>query len=445
MTFLAPGFFVASLAVAAAVVALHFIVTRQPRAGVLPTARFVPDLPATATARATRPSDLLLMLLRVLIVLAIGAGLARPIFKPSRQASARVIVADGSRSVTDAPALRDSVKQYYRDGDAIVVFDSAARVLRGKSSDSLTRINPSKALGNLSAGLIAAFRAASALRDNADSLELVVVSPLAVNEADAATDSIRSLWPGRARVVRSGVSESAPLPAPEPVQVRAAAGDPLSISIARLGSTAAIGSKIVRDATSADDLAWAEGGQRTLVDWPVTDRPRGAVSRAKIDTVGGVISGPSIVVSAFPRRWVYPADSIRAATVVARWVDGEPAAVEWQQGSGCVRSVSVPVNPVGDLSLSSGFVRFAGAMTRPCIGRESQPGVPQAELSLLAGRGGLASRDAFTPRDDVRSTLAPWLLGLGLLAAIAELLVRRKRSEAVASSQIRRAKLGRAA
>ena len=62
MTFLAPGFFFASLAVAAAVIALHFIVTRQPRAGILPTARFVPNMPATATARATRPSDIPLML-----------------------------------------------------------------------------------------------------------------------------------------------------------------------------------------------------------------------------------------------------------------------------------------------------------------------------------------------------------------------------------------------
>ena len=122
MTFLAPGFFFASLAVAAAVVALHFIVTRQPRAAVLPTARFVPDLPATATARATTPSDFLLMLLRVLLVLAVGAALARPVFKPSRTASARVILVDASRAVGDISAIRDSALHYYREGDAVVVF-----------------------------------------------------------------------------------------------------------------------------------------------------------------------------------------------------------------------------------------------------------------------------------------------------------------------------------
>ncbi len=82
MSFLAPGYFVASLAVAAAIVALHFIVTRQPRAGILPTARFVPDTRATTVARARRPSDLLVMLCRVLLVLAAGAGLAKPVSRP---------------------------------------------------------------------------------------------------------------------------------------------------------------------------------------------------------------------------------------------------------------------------------------------------------------------------------------------------------------------------
>jgi hypothetical protein len=445
MTFLAPGFFLASLAVAAAVVALHFIVTRQPRAGVLPTARFVPDLPSTATARATRPSDLLLMLLRVLLVLAMGAGLARPIFKPSRSASARVILADASRNVGDFAALRDSVRRYYRDGDAIVVFDSSARVIEGMASDSLNAINTSKASGKFSAGLIAVFRAASALRDNADSLELVVVSPFAASEIDAATDSIRSLWPGRARIVRAGLSEFTSLPASEPVQLRAPASDPLAISVARLGIAGATNARILRAAPSADDVAWVGAGQRALIEWPVNDRPRGAISRERVNTVGGVVSDESLVVAAFPRKWIYPADSIRGGEVVARWVDGEPAAVEWPEATGCVRSVSVPVNPVGDLPLSTSFVRFTAAMVRTCSGNVPYAAASQAELAALAGRGGLAPRDEFQPRDDVRSTLAPWLLGLALLAAVAELFVRRRRSEAMATSAVRESRMGRAA
>ena len=172
MTFLAPGFFFASLAVAAAVVALHFIVTRQPRAGILPTARFIPDMPATATARATRPSDLLLMLLRVLLVLAAGAGLARPILKPSRGKEARVILADVSRSSKDSVAIRDSVRALYRTHDVIVAFDSSARVFSGDSTGSL---HFTQGRGNLSAALIAAMRSGSSLRDRADSVALLIV------------------------------------------------------------------------------------------------------------------------------------------------------------------------------------------------------------------------------------------------------------------------------
>ena len=91
MTLLAPGFFWAAIAVSAGIVALHFIVTRQPRAVVLPTARFVPDSPATAAARDARPADLLLLFLRVLVVLAAGAALAKPILQPTKRPEARVI------------------------------------------------------------------------------------------------------------------------------------------------------------------------------------------------------------------------------------------------------------------------------------------------------------------------------------------------------------------
>src|SRR5213592_994027 len=114
MSFLAPGFLFASLAVAAAIVALHFIITRQPRAGILPTARFVPDTPATTVAPAKRPSDVALMLLRMLIILAAGAGLAKPVLTPSRRAEARVLLIDVSRSARDSLATRDSVRAMYR-------------------------------------------------------------------------------------------------------------------------------------------------------------------------------------------------------------------------------------------------------------------------------------------------------------------------------------------
>ncbi|MGI9044240.1 MAG: BatA domain-containing protein [Gemmatimonadaceae bacterium] len=433
MMFLAPGYFLASLAVAMAIVALHFIVTRQPRAGILPTARFVPELPATATARATRPSDLLLMLLRVLLVLAVGAGLAQPVVKPSRGEDARVILVDASRSVADIDALRDSVRSVYRPQDALVVFDSSARILAGDGGDSIDVLSSSARRGNLSAALIVAMRAGSSLRESADSLELLIVSPFAGEEAGPALDSVRSLWPAGARLVVAGRGEPRPEPAGalslQRAEIREAApADPLSVT-ADLASAAG-GAAIVRRGLSDADSA-REGA---LVDWPASARPRGASPRAVADTIGGVTADFTTVVAGFERRWIYASDSIAGGEIIARWVDGEPAAVEWKNGDSCLRSVSVPVPSAGDLAIRGDFVSLFAILAAPCLGdREAVP-MTVSLLATLRGNGGLVPREAFRPRGDVRSWLAPWLIALGLAAAVIELFVRRRTAPATRES-----------
>ena len=428
MTFLAPGFFVASLAVAAAVVALHFIVTRQPRAGILPTARFVPDLPATATARATRPSDLALLLLRVLLVLAAGAGLAKPIVKPSRGVEARVILADVSRSVQDTAALNDSVRAMYRSHDVVVAFDSSARVVSG---DSISHLHGARARGNLSAALIAALRAGSGLRDRADSVELVIISPFAAEELDAATDSIRGLWPGRARIVPVRDRDSVATSAKPSLEIRAQQGDPLAVAVAQAESNSDASAIIIRSGAST------ESAGRATIEWPVSERPRGAIAKAAPDTIGGVKTGGALVVASFERRWVYPADSISGAEIVARWIDGEPAAIEFAGTSSCVRSVAVPVTPTGDLVIRRDFIRFVGALSGDCISAAATRPADAPQLARLAGAGGLVPREAFPPRGDVTSALAPWLIGFAMVLAIAELFVRRRRTLEIQSVSAR--------
>jgi hypothetical protein len=422
MTFLAPGFFFASLAVAAAVVALHFIVTRQPRAGILPTARFVPNMPATATARATRPSDIPLMLLRVLLVLAAGAGLAKPVLKPSRGAEARVILADVSRSFSDSTVLRDSVRALYRSNDALVVFDSAARVISGSVSDSINALRSAGGRGNLSAALLAAVRAASGIRDRADSIELVMVSSFAAEEFDAATDTVRKLWPGRATIL--WLAETSDTRQENKVEISGRADDPLQVTVSALRNDTSANGLIIRSISSTDSIV-SDG--RPMIEWQETARPRGAVTRLSRDTIGGVVSGNALVVSAFERRWMFPADSIRGSDVVARWIDGEPAAIETASGRGCVRSVAVPVPAAGDLVIRKDFERFVAALSGDCISITSKIPANDAAVVRLAGQGGLAPREAFRPRSDIRSAMAPWLLGIAIAAAIAELFVRRRR------------------
>ena len=424
MTFLAPGFFFASLAVAAAIVALHFIVTRQPRAAILPTARFVPDTPATTVAPAQRPSDLLLMLIRVLTVLAAGAGLAKPVLTPSRGAEARVILVDVSRSARDSIAIRDSVRGIYRDGDAVVLFDSSARIVTGNVTDTLGAITPSAGRGNLSAAMIAALRAGSILRERADSLELVIVSPFAREEFDAATDSIRALWPGRARLTRLTRPAIDTGGLAGKLEITTDADNPLRIAV---GLALVPGTRYQEPGTRNQ----VPGTRyRTQLEWPSSSRPRFAVEREPRDTVGGVTTSESSVVSTFERRWSFPPDSLRGADVIARWVDGEPAAIEQPDGDGCVRSVAIPVSPVGDFVIRKDFVHFVSSLSGACAATTSLTPADPDSVAKLERKGGLASRESFQPLTDARSALAPWLLALALAAAIAELFVRRRRRDA---------------
>jgi hypothetical protein len=426
MTFLAPGFLWGAIAIAAGIVALHFIVTRQPRASVLPTARFVPDSAATATVRDARPSDLLLMLLRVLVVLAAGAALARPVIKPSRQASGRIFLVDDSRAVANVSEAADSVRRLYRAGATVIVFDSAAHSLGAKPLDSLGRGARVNARGNLSTALIAALRGASAIRDKADSIELVIVSPLLDEERDAATDSIRKLWPGRARFVRVAARSDSVIAAKGSMDVRSTAGDGLAIAVSLASKSpgnAAV--RIVRSAMSADDEAWAAAESHVLVVWPIDDRPPLAVARSAIDQSGGVVSDSARLVAAFDRRWIYPPDSVRGARVVARWADGEPAAVEKESGQGCIRSVDIPVVNIGDLVIRPEFIALTKEIAAPCGERHSSKPASAAVIASLSGGGRLAPSDGFTARSDITSPLAPWLLGIALVAALTELLLRR--------------------
>lgn len=379
MTFLAPGFLYAAMVAAAATVAMHFIASRDARAVLLPTARFVPESSVQARVRSRRLSDPWLLALRVLLLLLAGAALARPVRTPRRERIARVIVADRSGAVRNGDEVRDSVRALYRAGDAIVSFDSVAS--RTPSPDSL-RSSAGDVTGSLSAALVQAHAAASRIREGADSIELVVISPLLPGETDRATARIRATWPGRARVV---------LVAP--------------------------------DSSRASPPA--------LVTWNAAVRPPRTIARPRIDTIGAVVAGGDVLVAPFARRWVYPADSLRGATVVARWVDGDPAAVESRAGTpatvSCVRSVAIPVDSTGDLVLRPDFTRLRRRLLGPCgtAAVTIDPSSP-ALAQLIAGSGALARADLFPEPPSVPSSLAPWLLGAAIVLAVAELALRRR-------------------
>src|SRR5438045_2596983 len=163
MTFLHPGFLYAAGVAAAAVVALHFLVSEQPRAGMLPTVRFFPDVEVRSTALTVRLSDLLLLVIRVLTLMLIGAAFAQPQLKPSRSAILRIVALDLSRDASGGRDLRDSAAKYLPTAASVITFDSVATETSARAAAiSVEALRSNRAIarrGSLSSALIVALRA----------------------------------------------------------------------------------------------------------------------------------------------------------------------------------------------------------------------------------------------------------------------------------------------
>ena len=417
MSWLLPSALIVAGVAALATIALHFIARSRPVAESLPTARFVPHRPVHARARSMALSDVLLLLLRVAAVLVLGAAVAAPVFAAARGRVTRIILADRSRDVADVREARDSVRALLRDGDVLVAFDTAAARVSGTAIDSA----PVDAVGSLSSALAMAIRVAAQISAKSDSIELDVVSPLAVEELDDATLKIRAEWPGRVRVV--------PLRAPTTnaraprVESNAAQNDIVLAGLSLAGVLRPSGDvRVVRGHATAADSAWARDSGNVLVHWPVSDSAADWQPRATIDAIGGVTSSSGTLIGRFPRAWTLNGRAL------ARWVDGEPAAVEHSIGRGCIRDVGIVFDPASDITLRAPFRQFVARLLEPCGGIRRTERADSAVIAALAGGSELprfAPATALRDRTTESSSRTPWLLGLGALLLIIELVVRR--------------------
>ncbi|MEO8880931.1 MAG: BatA domain-containing protein [Gemmatimonadaceae bacterium] len=439
MTFLAPWALWVAGSVSAVVVALHILASKNPRVVVLPTTRFIPDVPLRATARALRLSDVLLLMLRVAVVMLVGVAVARPELTGARRSVGRVVVVDRSRSDAKEGEAIDSAVKIYQRGDVVFEFDSAPR--RQSDADpiaSLTgeRNSATSRRGSMSAALAAAMRAASSLRGDADSVELVIVSPFAAEEWDAATGAIRAAWPGRVRLVRVA-SAAATGGAKRSVEVRGSSlDDPVRAALALLphatpasGATANV--RIERGAPGTVDSTWAKDGG-ALVRWPAALDSSEWRARAALDTTsaGAVTAGRgramATVVTPF-RRIVDPPDG----QVIARWADGGAAATERTAAlRGCVRDVAIPIPSRGDLALRESTRRLVAALASPCAGSADPSPASDSALAFLRGTGSLVATRALESRTASPGHLTTWLLAAALALLLIEPLLRRQRAAA---------------
>lgn len=409
MTLLAPWVFALGAALALVVVALHFLTTRRPPARVLPTARFVPVAEARAVSRASRPSDVLLLVLRVLAVLLVSAAFARPVLDAPGPQVRSVVLVDVSRAVADTAAAMDSARAQLTEGGALLPFGGgdAAQV-------------------SLSAALVRGQREAARVARGADSVKLVVVAPFTQAQFDAATLSLRERWPGALTLVRVPTRSDSAVSA-VPQLVTSLADDPIAPALgalpARRGAPAV---RIVRAQASVSDSAWVRNSGGVLVEWPLS------AGDARAD--GVVLTGAASRAAAGDTRDAAPtalvAPLVRlavpsSALVQARWRDGTPAVVEDTLGAGCIRHVGVGLPLAGDLTLREPFVRFLARMVAPC-GVETGAVLSDSSLAVFAAnaRGTSVAASLLVTATSAETRLAAWLLVAALCLLLGEWALR---------------------
>jgi hypothetical protein len=421
MSFLAPWALLIGGLAAAGAVLLHLVAQQRPAAYLLPTARFIPDRRTLVRRIANRPRDLVLLALRVLLLLSAAAAFARPVLTARRGTRARIVLLDRSGAVASSNEAVARVRALLADGvpTRVIFFDTTAILapVAAAALDSVARTAPGFAPGSLSAALVAARRAATPIAADADSVELVVVSPVTASEIDAALDSVRAQWPGAITVAR--VAARADTASGWSLERALSSDDVLAPALSSVRVAATPNAVRLRRAPpDARDSAFARAGG-TVVLWDTT-----AASRYSPNAIA---MGDDVVVATVGRGAL--PDSMRA---VARWADGSAAATQQQLGAGCVRRIGVGVPIAGDLPLRPGFERLVRGLMAPCRAAVSNALAPEGALARLIGQGG-AARGAALAGDAQRPTpLVPWLLGLALLCAVAELAVRARSRREVA-------------
>jgi hypothetical protein len=417
MTLLAPLWLGVGIAAALGVLALHLIARMRPAPMLLPTARFVPDLPARAASRAPRPTDVLLLLLRAAAAILLGLAFAGPMLTPLRTPLARVVLLDRSGAVADPDSAAALAASLLHEGDVLVAFDTVAQAVTWTVDATVP--DAGQAPGDLAAALLVAVAAARDVAPRSDSVELVLVSPVDRAAWNAAVLPVRAEWGGGIRIERvaAAVVDSAALE----IFVDGDADDPLWATVALLGAAgpASSGVRLSRgSATGADSARVSESGG-VLVVWP-----RDAAADSSGSGAGAVIAGDVVAIAPWARA------AVPDGRPIARWADGAPAATESSLGRGCVRHVGIGVPEAGDAALAPATQRLVRALAAPCGDAARIAPVHDSLVRRLAGAGGAVPGRRLVRAGPATSPATPWLLAAGIVLLLVEMLVRDRRPAA---------------
>jgi len=460
ITFGAPLLLLAGALAALVPLALHLIRRRPPTRAALPTARFLSE-DARTSVRLSRPTDLLLLALRMLLLVLAGTALARPRWLPAPEGTSEIVLLDRGAAMASGGGWTRAVSLARStllagDGTArgeLVLFDTAAvRVERRRVTaalfDSLAASRPDAPRASYAAALGAVLPAARELR-GADSVRVTLLSrPRWSGWSDGLPLLRESTWRGAIALPDLGAAAA-------PGDSAAGAGDAKRATIigpARAGQFAspaleATGWTVRR----ADGLAALPADSTALyvvlappspaAGAVLAERARAGatvlVGRAGVTAeMGDVVPWTGIGREGRPGGWMWIDGQRLSAPEAARgepkpgaipiafWDDGRPAAVAARVGRGCVVFAATELEG-GEMPFSAAYPRALDRLARGCDPSAGEGDAPldAGARAVLRGSGPAALSASTIPGAGGGIPLGRWVMVIALLVAIAETVV----------------------
>jgi|GEM_PF-1048699 len=481
LTFATPWVLIAGALASAGIVTLHFLSVQRPPVLLLPTTRFLDEGATRAVSRSARPSDVVLLLLRVAALVLSCLALAGPRWMSASATTRQLVVADVALRKDSAAlaqsfgAAQNGATQFVwmdsADGESltaglratltsalpVAIRAAAAAVAEHPEVDSLRLqiamvrgtpidVDGWRAWRTAWPGAVRvlardAFGAASVTDDSLRAAALSAV-PKVVFEQTTADDPVRAAFAIRAatigttsrldwpmqRVVRV-VRGSGDVLRETPAMTRApSASSAMAVPDARSNSRRETSSSSTSNSTSSVILSATSTEQSVdvvTVRWPSSGAPDGW--DAAHDTSGALATRGVALVGTWLRTSGVRVASLHGARPIVWWADGNVAATERATPGGCTRDVGILIPPSNERLLDPDADALLQALASPCAGARGSSTVLPAFIrddSLDRSRGAAAPAAAFLGKGASNETAVPaWMTPLLLALAIIVLLV----------------------
>lgn len=442
-----PAFLWAGALLASVPVLLHMLRPRERVRKPLPTLRFLTSDPRRRVRIHRRPDQLLLLLVRVAIGVAIGAAFAGPRWIGPADGSATVVVVDAGAATRPA---WDAARELAGPGGGADRVDLALVRPGENGAPTLVRLGadlpgseqwmalaPDDQAGEVRlAHLLRALRDVAAGSTGVDSLTARIVAVPGWGAWGPGVRELRdSLWPGRIQLVvpeRPRAVEAAPEPA------IAVQGDPRAR--ARLAEALGLlGMRADTTATAPDaGVRLHVGPEEALGPLWRPDPDSGRDGRIPADNAAD--GAPPPFGNAFllldgrvlPGAGRPPGGTpAPGRTVPLLRTGGRPAAAARSSARGC--EIALPLEPTAPILGSGDLAVLLEAVLREACGVPEVAGAEGAWRALLEGSGAGPRLDlrASVAAADVRGAeaglpLTRWLLAVALALAIAEIGTTRR-------------------